>query len=566
MKETMTLRKKGTYHTLKEYVATYCGSLEEIKRWLTANYKINHLGEVADLIREAVATGQPIRVIADYDVDGITSGIGLKRIGTKARADVKVLFPCRYDDGYGANPEQVKRCPDGCLLILVDNGVSAFDAVLEAKKHGMTVVILDHHQAPVDADGNHVFPEADVLIDPAAIPGSADWDKYCASGLVFKLAELMFPEEKDWLDCMSVNAALATIADVVELKEDNYRIVNRGLSCANAGRAFPGVLALLKATSTETLTTEAANFRINPVLNAPGRMLRKGAKLSAELFASDDPAALEKLVNQMKLINEKRKAMCEERVKIAEQILKHREVQTCNILYLPDTLIGVVGLIAGRLAEEYGASFGVVTEGKDFGTLQGSARSAGNTNIKVLLDKARSLLLHYGGHPGAAGLTLPEENLDALDETLNKEAEIAGYHGVEKTSEVAFDFSIKTSRVRGILKTLSVFHFGEGFPAPVFCIRDFRPSPAPQGIYRLVGEDSVKLTGQDGVQAFGHHMAPLIESFGKAQELTIVGTLSWNEFNGTCSPQVNITYIEPNEAAAPVLPLMKTLDEIAKGE
>ena len=566
MDKEMTLRKRGDYRSIKDYIAHYCGSLEELRSWRGKRYEIGLLEETANLIWEAARTGRPIRVIADYDVDGVTSGAGLKRIGEKAGSnDIKVCIPCRYEDGYGANAGQVDRCPEGCLLILVDNGISALEAVREAKRRNMTVVILDHHQAPVDEEGHPVYPEADIVIDPAALPYSADWDKYCASGIVFKLAETMFPDDKEWLDKMSVNAALATIADVVELKEDNYRIVERGLACANAGRAFPGVLALLKATSTETLTTEVANYRINPVLNAPGRMLRRGARLSATLFVSDDQETCEKLVSQMILINEKRKIMCEERMKIAQQIIKGREVQTVNVVYLPDTLTGVVGLIAGRLAEDYGRTFIVVTEGKAPGTLQGSARSAGNTNIKVLLDKTRHLLAHYGGHPGAAGVTLPESNLEALDEALNKEAEAAGYHGADRKDEVLYDFTIKTSRVRGILNALSEFHFGEGMPAPVFCIRDFRPTPSAQGLYRLVGEDSAKLTGQEGVQAFGFHMSKTFDAFKGAQEVTLVGTLSWNEFNGSASPQISITYASPNKKEATVLPLRKALDEIAKG-
>lgn len=564
MKGTVTLRKRGDYRTLKEYIAHFGVSLEKIRDWRKKSYRIDRLLEAASLIRDAARIGIPVRIIADYDVDGITSGAGLVRIAKKAGAkDVKLCVPCRYDDGYGANPEQVKSCPDGCLLILVDNGISAFTAILEAKKRGMTVLVLDHHQAGVGEDGHPVYPEADVLIDPAALPGSADWDKYCASGLVFKLAELMFPEDEEWLDRMCVNAMLATIADVVELKEDNYRIVERGIACANTGRAFPGVLALLKEMSTETLTTEAANYRINPVLNAPGRMLRKGARMTADLFLSDDPSKCAVLVSQMRVVNDRRKAMCDERMKVAKEVLKGRDIQTVNVVYLPDTLTGVVGLIAGRLAEEYGRTFIVVTEGNEPGVLQGSARSAGNTDIKKLLDRVRRLLVRYGGHPKAAGAALLEKDLEELDSSLNEEADLAGYHGDERKGEIPYDFSIKTNRVRGLLKSLSIFHFGEGFPAPVFRIMDYRPSPVNREIFRIVGADSVKMVGQDGVQSFGHHMAGQIASFGQVQELTLVGTLSWNEFKGTSSPQVSLSYAAPNEMERPDLPLIRSLAKIA---
>ena len=564
MKDVLTLRKRGDYRTLKEYIAHYGVYIEKIRVWRTRSYRINRLPEAADLIRESALKGIPIRIIADYDVDGITSGAGIVRIAKKAGAkDVRLCVPCRYNDGYGANTEQVKHCPDGCLLILVDNGISAFAAIKEAKKRDMTIIVLDHHQASVGEDGHPVYPEADILIDPAALPDSADWDKYCASGLVFKLAELMFPDEEGWLDRMCVNAMLATIADVVELKEDNYRIVERGIACANAGRAFPGVLALLKATSTETLTTEAANFRINPVLNAPGRMLRNGARMSTDLFLSDDPAECFRLVSQMRVVNERRKVMCEEQMKVANEVLKSREIQTVNVIYLPDTLTGIVGLVAGRLSEDYGKTFIVVTEGKDPGILQGSARSAGNTDIKKLLDCVRSLLIHYGGHPKAAGVKLLEKDLEELDTALNRQADLAGFHGEERTDEIPYDFSIRTNRVRSILKVLSTFHFGEGLPAPIFLIKDYRPSPVKGEIARIVGSDSVKMVGQDEVQSFGYHMAKLIASFGQVHELTLVGTLSWNEFNGKSSPQVSLSYAIPSKTEELVLPLMKSIDAIA---
>lgn len=123
MKGTVTLRKRGDYRTLKEYIAHFGVSLEKIRDWRKKSYRIDRLLEAASLIRDAARIGIPVRIIADYDVDGITSGAGLVRIAKKAGAkDVKLCVPCRYDDGYGANPEQVKSCPDGCLLILVDNG------------------------------------------------------------------------------------------------------------------------------------------------------------------------------------------------------------------------------------------------------------------------------------------------------------------------------------------------------------------------------------------------------------------------------------------------------------
>ena len=285
--------------------------------------------------------------------------------------------------------------------------------------------------------------------------------------------------------------------------------------------------------------------------------------MTADLFLSDDPSKCAVLVSQMRVVNDRRKAMCDERMKVAKEVLKGRDIQTVNVVYLPDTLTGVVGLIAGRLAEEYGRTFIVVTEGNEPGVLQGSARSAGNTDIKKLLDRVRRLLVRYGGHPKAAGAALLEKDLEELDSSLNEEADLAGYHGDERKGEIPYDFSIKTNRVRGILKALSKFHFGEGFPAPVFRIMDYRPSPVNREIFRIVGADSVKMVGQDGVQSFGHHMAGQIASFGQVQELTLVGTLSWNEFNGTSSPQVSLSYAAPNEMERPDLPLIRSLAKIA---
>lgn len=575
-------KKQGTENTVQEIALRNLGvkNTDEINAWFKKSYaglyRIDGIDEGIDLLLSR--QWDLVRIIGDYDVDGTTSTaemrLGLSILGFS----VEDRIPKRISEGFGLNPvivEEVKADGD-VLLITVDNGIASIDAVALAKKKGYHVIVIDHHE-PVMADGVPCLPDADVIIDPHAITGSADYKEYCGAGLAYRflkrLIDRMGVDGKKGASLKAILETLAmmgTIADVVELREENYVIARNGLAKLEKRCATPGVLALHDKLYITNPTAADIGFKSGPCINANGRLFDDGAGKSVDLLSCTNYQKAEKLAQEAIANNNTRKQQVRQGVAMAKNIIAANsyEKDLPMVVYLPKINEGIIGIIAGKLQEAYGTVACVFTDAEN-GVLKGSGRSTSKINLKDLLDAFGDLFVKYGGHAGAAGMSITKENLEDFREKSNKYAKKHGMsHEVKDT--VFYDLEISAEQVKESLdETLKFAPFGQGNPAIIFKVTGFRLNEMqPKGSVRTkkvyVGENGVKLTS-DYCQAigFGDDLIREIKR-SNAGTLTLYGSLSYNYFRGDVTPQIEfIDFDEEIEADADETPLMRAIRALA---
>ena len=538
----MIVRKRGEYKTLDDFLR------RRIEAISPAVNVIHDVSKAVKLIKKCVQNGKDIWVGTDYDVDGIaTAAIYKKGLTSYINRNgfsnkVTTRLPHRITEGYGLSSKIVEEIPKGVLLITGDNGIAAAAAIDEAKAKKMTVIVTDHHLAPE----NGVLPNADILIDPNAI-NQCDFTGYCGAGIALKImTELL---EDEGCEELYTLAALATIADVVPLKDENFVIAS---FLPDAIEENKGLRALGRKFGITELDEGSAGFQICPALNASGRLYDAGAERSLSLLLAEDEDAIKEIANELFKTNQERKLMTEEAIAEAKDYIEtHGE--TNPLVVVGDFHEGIVGLIASDLVEKYKVPAFVLTptEHKDESDrvlYKGSARTYGENNVKEILDKCKDLLYKYGGHKAAAGLTIPEENIDIFRETaakyvLPKPDKDIIYYDVElslsKTGKEIED-AYNKSRVCA--------PYGEANEAPVFLIKNIPVVPLKNGEkYLLMGSNKqhIKLSSK-GFDLLGFDMAQRYKDYGEPEMIDAVGTLTINRFAGNIYYQVEMLTFRPS--------------------
>lgn len=532
-------------HSVSQVVFRNTGmTLEDLRE--EKEYRIYRMNEVASLVRNAINNNTPIAVVADYDADGINSAAILDITFTTLGAKPYIRIPRRMSEGYGLNPKIVDELPQNGLLVCVDNGIVAFDAIAKAKAKGMTVVILDHHMAAE----NGALPCADVVIDPSAI-GEADFTHYCGAGLAYKLAvELLGAAHPTTRKCLSF-AAIATVADVMPLTGDNRWIVKNGLESmmSDEGRT-KGLEALIVLNGLEVAINEDnLGYKIAPCLNAPGRLYDDGATKSYQLLVCDtsNDEALE-LAKNIVADNELRKVKKDDGVRLLEENISKNNLENDVplVIYEHGLEEGLVGLYAGHFAEELKRPCIVFTNSTIDGILKGSARSYGNVHLKNLLDENADLIYKYGGHKGAAGLSIYEKNLDAFRAALKRD--LTGY----TVSDVNFyDLEIDTLDVPTAIEEVRRFApYGEGNPKIVFKIKNFQVSPTNKGyVQTMCNGKHGKVANQDKLSAIafglGDRLIEVVDN--KPKTLNFYGKLALNISKYGTVQQIEVDDFEVQE-------------------
>ena len=328
------------------------------------NY-IDQTKEAASMIKHFIEEGEQITIFGDYDVDGITSSGVLDLAITGLGGLTDVIFPKRFSEGFGISEKAVEKINDG-LLITVDNGIAGVEAIRKAKEKGITVIITDHHQ-PND-DG--IFPPADIIINPNAIEGSCDFNGFCGAGIAYKLSEELLGEGHPLLKRLVSLAAIGTIADVMDLVGENRLIVIEGLKELNKRHSdFMGIDALIEVLELESINATTVGFKIGPIINAVGRLYDDGAKDAFELLKCKDRTEAANLANRLITINENRKDIVNKWKKIADEKLNVKN-EPIIIAYLPGVPEGIVGILAGRLKEEYDRPTIVFSDAEEKGILK----------------------------------------------------------------------------------------------------------------------------------------------------------------------------------------------------
>ena len=432
----------------------------------------------AQILREKIKEKQRIRIIGDYDIDGIQSTYilycALRRLG----ADADFVIPDRILDGYGLNEHLVTRASqDGIDTILTcDNGISAIDQIHLAKSLGMTVVVTDHHEVPfteVDGVRREKACEADAVVNPKQQACHYPFKKLCGAAVAFKLVQVLyevFGLEVSEADCFIENAGFATVGDVMDLQGENRILVKLGLEMLNRTTNI-GMKALIlqNKLTMGAIKSHDIGFRIGPCLNASGRL--DTARLSLKLLLCESETEAAVLAEEIVELNESRKLLTMHAVEQAKEIAQQEEYVNDRVLviFLPDCHESLAGIVAGRIREAYYRPTLVVTRSEH--GAKGSGRSIESYSMYEELCKCEEYLTQFGGHPMAAGFSLKEADIDAFRRKLN---EVCTLTEEELRPKVVIDVPMPISYItERLVNQLGCLEpFGKGNEKPVFADRN----------------------------------------------------------------------------------------------
>ena len=506
-------------------------------------YTVKEMNNAVAVLKQFIANGRPIALVGDYDVDGICAASIIFLAITSLGGNVKVRLPRRFSEGFGLSEKIVGEISEG-LLITVDNGIAAIEAVQKAKDKGLTVIITDHHLRSESGE----LPNADIIIDPNAVPDSADFTGYCGAGIAYKLAALLLGEGNALLPKLLSLAAIATVADVVPLVEENHSIVRNGLAAmlSEEGRTV-GLGALLEVCQMDKfITAKDIAFKIAPIINASGRLHDDGANIPFALltFEGSHDAAIN-MAQNINETNEQRKAIKTREMAVIHETIENelleQEVPLC--VYVPGLSEGLMGIYAGELVERYKVPSLVFTDSEDPDIIKGSGRSCGGVHLKNLLDSCSDLLYKYGGHAEAAGVSVERNNFEAMKNRLMK-----CIGSVPKVNDniLYYDLDITVDKIQDAIREMERFApYGEGNPEIVFRLLNFDLAERFGSCYKTMGSNgnSIRLFGKD-VVAVGFGMTERYIAINKPQKVNLVGTLSLNYYQGKTNVQIEIIDIK----------------------
>lgn len=443
------------------------------------------LDKGAAIIIDKIKSGKRIRIIGDYDVDGVVSTYILYKALKLCGADADFVIPHRIFDGYGINDGIVEKAKEDGIdtIITCDNGISAIDQVRHAKDLGITVIITDHHEVPFieDGEGNrsHILPQADAVIDPKRADCPYPFKLLCGAGVAFKFIHLLYREmgiskekESEFFEFV----AIATVCDVVDLTGENRIFVKTGLSAINQSRNI-GLNSLMRQTGIlgKELGVYHLGFILGPCINASGRLdwAEKGLKL---LLCTDVEEA-DRLALELHELNNERKAMTLSGVEETVATIEGSSLKEDKVLvvYKPHIHESIAGIIAGKIREKYNVPTFIITDSEH--GVKGSGRSIEEYNMFEGLLKCKELLDRFGGHPMAAGLSLERHKLELLRQRLNEDAELTEDDLIPK---VYIDARIPISCINlAMAEELAILEpYGKGNSKPVFAEKEISISKA----------------------------------------------------------------------------------------
>ncbi len=520
----MFQRSKNFSVSVQEYMNKIHGTSTHDFLHPNPNPEIKFLKEGVLFLQEYTRTENgPITIIADYDADGIMAGsimqLGLKRAGIKAQ----VRIPKRFSEGYGLSEKIIEEIQSG-LIITVDNGIAAVSAIAKAKEKGLKVIVTDHH-LPVQKKNKILLPAADVVIDPWAYDDS-EYKSYCGAGLAYRFIRELLPNTN--IDDLKVLAAIATVADIVDINGANWLLLKEGLELINRGRSVPGLKQIMRWLSIDYYVESDFGFRIGPTLNAASRMKDDGADAAFDVITGDIyDFTLPWKAKNLLMINQKRKEVTKEYL---NAIPEQKDLPI--VLYNPEWMPGLIGIIAGNLCEEYKCPVIALTK-KANGTLTGSARSIKGYHMKKILEKCSEYLVSFGGHEQAAGLSLKEEDFPAFKKRFK---EVCGF--VYKKQKLTYDLEFNSFTDQMIESLQQFAPYGEGHPAPIFHMVYQFQKPS------FIGDGSILADKTEEMDFVGFDMTQKYLLLGKPEKVELLGTISLKYYNGKAKPQFEILDME----------------------
>lgn len=523
---------------------------EAIERYLGGTLKdlysphlFKDMDKAVEILWEKIAQGRKVRIVGDYDIDGVCSTYLLYKGLTRAGAVVDYEIPDRVKDGYGINESIIRQADkDGVDTVLTcDNGISAINQISLAKELGMTVIITDHHEIMVSG-GEEILPPADAVVNPKQKDCRYPYPEICGGMVAYKLVQALYERigipMEEWEELLEF-AAIATVGDVMKLQDENRIVVKYGLRQIRKTKSL-GLQKLIEKNNldAESITAYHIGFVIGPCLNAGGRLLT--AKLALSLLLCEDRERADEMAQELKELNDLRKDMTKQGLDLAvEQVEEHYLLDKVLVVYLSDCHESLAGIIAGRLRERYQKPSFVLTKGEE--GVKGSGRSIESYHMFEALVEVKDLLEKFGGHPMAAGLSLKEEQVDEFRKALNQKAKLTEEDFVQK---VWIDVAMPLEYVKEplILELEQLEPFGQGNEKPQFAQKDLHIRSV-----RVLGKNRnvVKLslvspqgTAMDSLW-FGDGDS-FLDELGDKKILDVVYYPTVNEYNGNRNLQIII--------------------------
>lgn len=434
------------------------------------------MDRAVDILKEKIEEGKKIRVIGDYDIDGVNATYILQQGLAGLGADVDTDIPDRIKDGYGLNQMLIDRAleDDVDTIITCDNGIAAMNEIAYGKENGMTIVVTDHHEVPyLEENGKkkYLLPPADAVVDPHRADCEYPFKGLCGAAVAYKLVEVLYrvsgkseQEVEHLQERLMENVAIATIGDVMDLVGENRVFVKKGLELLKTTKN-EGLHALMQCTGVDTanLNTYHIGFVIGPCINAGGRL--DTAKRALELLNASNRREAVTLAADLKELNDSRKEMTEEGVEEAVRQIESSSWKDDQVLvvYLPECHESIAGIIAGRIKERYYRPTFVLTKGE--AGVKGSGRSIEAYDMFAEMSRCRELFTKFGGHKLAAGLSLEEENVEVFRKRINELADLTEEDLQMKVSiDMRLPFPYINEELIHELKILEPFGKGNGKP------------------------------------------------------------------------------------------------------
>ena len=530
-----------------------CGS-KDIDMYLNGNlndihnpHSMKDADKFVDIITKKIEEHKPVRIIGDYDIDGICS-IYILFCGLKAAgADVDYVVPHRINDGYGINEHLIDNAINEGIdtIVTCDNGIAAYNQVRYAKDNGITMIVTDHHDVPFEIKDDkkvYIVPPADAVINPKQADCDYPFKLLCGAGVAYKLISLLYDrlgldkkELEDYIEFM----AIATVGDIVDLIDENRIVVKYGLKHI-AHTKNTGLRALIEECQLDinNISSYHIGFVIGPCLNASGRL--DTARQAIELMLCKDNEKAHNMAKELIALNNERKSMTEQETHKAIELVENTGLLKDRVLviYLKDCHESIAGIIAGRIKERYYRPTFVITNTED--GAKGSGRSIEGYNMYEEINKCKNVLTKYGGHPMAAGLSLAISDIDIFRKMLNDNAILTDEDLIPKMwIDVPMPVSYANIRLVNQLKLLEPF--GKGNEKPVFADRNLYVKTAS-----VIGKNKnvlrCQLETEDGTYVpavqFGINNIDDIPRAG--MRISIIYYPDINTFNGIMSLQIII--------------------------
>lgn len=537
---------------------------------INSPFLFKDMEKAVDILFEAIKKNESIRIIGDYDIDGICSTYILVKAISKFTKNISMDIPDRIKDGYGINKKLIKKAYDEKvkLIITCDNGIAAIDEIAYAKELGMKVIVTDHHNVPFDIVDNQIVykrVKADAVVNHKQPDCTYPFKEMCGAAIAYRFIMACMLKLKEKQDTsyklieafekeMIIFAGIATIGDVVSLLEENRIIAKAGLRLLKENTNI-GLEALINQCELDknNISSFHIGYIIGPCLNAAGRL--ETAKMGLELLLCDNKEKAEKLAEELVILNQKRKELTLEGEKKAVEYALKMEASKVLVIFLEDIHESIAGIIAGRVREKFNKPTIILTRGEEM--VKGSGRSIEGYNMYEEINKCSKLLSRFGGHMMAAGVSLEEKNVEAFREMLNENCSLTKEDYIRKVwIDVPMPLNYISEELIQEFEKLEPF--GKDNEKPIFAVKDivvkkmYLMGKAKNMARLILVENGYELTGVmfNGLEDY---LAGIRDKYGEetvrkmqmGMTINITGAFTYyptiNNYNGNKSIQITIT-------------------------